>query len=355
MFYLSAVFSVLALVFSFICVLAARQRIAVSASLSAQRALHGESASLCIHIAGRSILPISPIGITVCIGDEMQQYEVNASGDTQITIALHGQHVGIIDAHVCNYTLSDIFGLFRINRVLNDSHALLVLPRAFEVQPLHFMPGDDGRSLQNRTTEDLSSPEDTRLYRSGDALKRIHWKLSTRRRELIVRKFETPAPPDTLILLDCTLPGDDDATLQVRASLRDALCETALSVASMQSRSDSPVRVPLYGENANEFLSDRTGSVEILQEMLALQPFIGGIEFSRVLHMELRRMRRTGATVIITSRLNAGIVEGVKHIRRMGPAARVYLVTYTPNAPEDLPYVAQLQQCMVEVCYVTPA
>ena len=141
----------------------------------------------------------------------------------------------------------------------------------------------------------------------------------------------------------------------MRASLRDALCETALSVALMQMRGDSPVRVPLYGEAASEFLSDRSGHAEILQELLSRQPFLGGVEFSRVLHLELRRMRRTGATVIITTRLDAGIVEGVKHIRRMGPAARVYLITRTPDRSEDRPYVAQLQQCLVEVCYVTPA
>ena len=66
-------------------------------------------------------------------------------------------------------------------------------------------------------------------------------------------------------------------------------------------------------------------------------------------------MRRTGATVIVTSRLNAEVVEGVIHIRRMGPSARVYYVTHTPDAPEDKPYIAQLQQNLVEVCYVKPA
>ena len=66
-------------------------------------------------------------------------------------------------------------------------------------------------------------------------------------------------------------------------------------------------------------------------------------------------MRRTGAAVIITTRLDAGIVEGVSHIRRMGPSARLYLVTYTPDDPEYQPYVTRLQHHLVEVCYVTPA
>ena len=89
--------------------------------------------------------------------------------------------------------------------------------------------------------------------------------------------------------------------------------------------------------------------------MLATQPFGGGEDFSRVLNLELRRMRRTGAAVVITTRLDAQIVEGVSHIRRMGPSARLYLVTYTPDDPACQPFVSRLQHHLVEVCYVTPA
>ena len=66
-------------------------------------------------------------------------------------------------------------------------------------------------------------------------------------------------------------------------------------------------------------------------------------------------MRRTGATIVITTRLDAHIVEGVSRIRRMGPSARLYLVTYTPDSPEDQPFITRLQHHLVEVCYVTPA
>ena len=138
-------------------------------------------------------------------------------------------------------------------------------------------------------------------------------------------------------------------------NLRDALCETAVAVANMQMEDQSPVRLPLYGESANEFSSDNAAGLTLLQEMLARQPFGNGEDFARVLNLELRRMRRTGAAIIITTRLDARIVEGVSHIRRMGPSARLYLVTYTPDDPRYQPFVTRLQHHLVEVCYVTPA
>ena len=354
MFYLSAVFAVLALLFSLATLLIARRTLTVSCQTSPAKLPRGDRARIRIRLRQHGFVPLGPAALTVNAGSGPEEYLLPLRrGGAALELESIIPHVGEVSVGVTQAFVSDILGLFRFSLPLREaSAALLALPRSFEVAPLRFLEGEEGGPAQNRITEDLSSPEDTRAYRAGDALKRVHWKITARKRELTVRKFETPAPPDTLILLDCAAPAG--APEQVPA-LRDALCETALSVAEIQARSEAPLRVPLYGQAANEFLSDRGGSVNMLAEMLARQPFAGGLEFSRVLGAELRRMRRTGATVIITTRLDAGIVEGVRHIRRMGPSARFYYITFTPEAPEDQPYVAQLQQSLVEVCYVTPA
>ena len=356
MFYLAAVFAMLALGSSLLCVLLARRAMTVTCRLQPDRVPRGEHARLTARVCCRFPLPLAQLSVTLIAAGERAALPLTLRrGEGELTLDVAARHIGEWPAGVEEIVLTDLLGLFRVRaRKRGESPSLLALPRSFEVEPLRFLQSDEGRSLQNRTTEDLSSPEDTRGYRAGDPLKRVHWKLTARRRELIVRKFETPAPPDTLILMDCTAPERTDDP-EAAAGLRDTLCETALSVAEMQARGDIFVRVPMYGEHTSEFLSGRGSDIGTLAEMLARQTFMGGVEFYRVLHLELRRMRRTGATVIVTSRLNAEVVEGVIHIRRMGPSARVYYVTHTPDAPEDKPYIAQLQQNLVEVCYVTPA
>jgi uncharacterized protein (DUF58 family) len=359
MFYLSAVFGVLMLLFSLLTVCIAKRCIRFRCELLSQSVLRGEYIHAQLTAECGVILPISPVLVLLCCGGKTYavQFERLTKQNQTQNISIPAPHVGVPEIGVDTWIFSDIFGLFEIRMRGGETGECLVLPRDFEVQALRFLSSDDGRALPNRTSEDLSSPDDTRAYRPGDPLKRVHWKLSARRRELTVRRYETPAPPDTLILMDCTLPGSPADSEENRAVLRDTLCETALSVALMQSRSDAPVRMPFYGEQTAEFYmgEGHTQSISMLPELLARQPFSGGADFARVLNLELRRMRRTGATVIITSRLSADVVEGIAHIRRMGPSARVYLITKTPDAPQDRPYVARLQQCMVEVCYVSPA
>lgn len=356
-FYLTACLGLLSLLYAFFSILLSRFRLRVTQRLSSGRVLRGEETALALTVSRRGLLPVCPLYITVRAGDSSLSACAQPSSrrEQRILLPLSARHVGVFPVRTESYTYYDMLGLCRARVRCREEAELLVLPRVFDVEPLRFFSGDDGRTLQNRTTEDLSSPEDVRAYHRGDPLKRVHWKLSARKRELIVRRFETPAPPDTLVLLDCAQPGQKDTPENERLMLRDALCETALSVISMQLALQSPVRLPLYGRQAQEFHSSNADDLSLAQELLARQPFQGGVEFERVLHMELRRMRQTGATVIITTRLNAAMIESITHIRRMGPNARVYLVTSTPDAAQDRPYVAQLQQCLVEVCYVTPA
>lgn len=265
-------------------------------------------------------------------------------------------HVGVVAARVTKVCVSDLFHLLRLCRRQREAPPrIVVLPRDFDVPSLRFLSRDDGRALPNRSSEDVTSPEDTRAYRPGDPLKRVHWKLSARNREMIVRRFEIPAPPDTLILMDCCDPVCEGGEPDGLARLRDTLCETALSVAKAQMERERPVRMPLYGARTGEFRADRTGSLALLREELAYQIFRGGEPFDQVLNLELRRMRRTGATVVITTRLDARIVEGVKHIRRMGSSVRFCLVTFKADDEAYAPYITQLQHDLVEVCHVTPA
>lgn len=348
----------LVLLYSFVSCLWARQTAECRQHLSAQSVPRGDSAFLAAQAYHACPLPISPLRGQYAWAGQEGECEFPAAPFRSATrrVPLSARHVGQFNAGVGSLIIQDVFGLFQMRKKPSASGSVLtVLPRPFEIEKPRFSLGDDGSAALSRTQEDYNAPEDVRAYIPGDAMKRIHWKLSSRKRELLVRRFETPAPPDTLILLDCDTPLGGENVAEGKESLRDALCETAVAVARLQMEDGSPVRLPIYGSRANEFSSDHAAGLTLLQEMLAAQPFGGGEDFARVLNLELRRMRRTGAAVIITTRLDAQIVEGVSRIRRMGPSARLYLVTYTPDDPAYQPFVARLQHHLVEVCYVTPA
>ena len=357
-FYLIAWVLMLMIAYSGISVLLARQWTVITQGMDSLQVERGGKARLSVGLATRNPLPAGPVSLSLSLPDGKSEVQLYPGflGEKTADFNLLFNHVGVWPCGAKTLVFTDIFGLFHLKKTLKTPlPQMLVLPRGFEVQPMPFAQMDDGRALPNRTGEDVTSPEDTRPYRQGDPFKRIHWKLSSRTRELVVRRFEVPAPPDTLILMDCTEPVGGEGKQDGRLRLRDTLCETALAVAAMQMAGEHPVRLPLYGATQTEFQSDRSGSLHLLKAELAYQLFRGGEPFERVLNLELRRMRRTGATVVITTRLDASIVEGVNNIRTSGPNVRFYLITFDAGHERYTPYIQRLQQHMVEVNYVTPA
>ena len=336
----------------------AEKSVKVENALSGAKVNRGEVVSMEISVSHRSPLPIAPVAL------HMRATSNTPAGTIHLTQlgrrrqrVVHkfaADHVGAMFPGVESYEVSNVFGFFkREHKPDMAGQELLVLPVPFDVEPLTFAAGDMGVETMRRAMEDPSSPNDFRAYQQGDPLKRIHWKMSARKRELFVKQFEEPALPDALVMLDTSPPQlaeglPDDQS----AFLKDALLETAASVVACQIRQDNPVRMPLVGDRPMEY-SSRMGLPVLLDE-LARCTFNETERFERVLMMQLAELRKTGAVVIITTRLTSAVVDMIVRMKRMGPNVRLYLVTFVAENPETLPLVAKLQHAGVEVNYVTP-
>lgn len=351
-----AVLIALMVAFSFLGVWQAARTLEVHSDLSGRSVQRGENVMLTVTVKHRGIIPIAPMLLELYATPDTPETAVrlkDAPGRTQkLTLPFHATHVGVSSPGVKSCTVEDLFGFFSMTKQPKAAKSeLLVLPMPFQVEQLTFAPGDSGLETMARATEDVTSPSDIRAYMPGDALKKIHWKLSARKRELVVRRFEEPVLPDALVLMDCSPPpswGHPEA----EADVRDSLLETAASVMNSQMATDHAVRLPLLGEHPVEL--DKAMGMPMILENLARVDFSETDRFERVLLLETRRMRKVGATVVISARLSSHMVDVMIRMRRMGPIVRLYLVTFTPDDPLVLPLISKLQQGEIEVCYVTP-
>ena len=212
-------------------------------------------------------------------------------------------------------------------------------------------PGDPGSEIMARATEDLNAPSDIRAYQPGDAMKKIHWKLSLRKGELIVRKFDEPLMQDVLILMDCSRPPVWGYP-QAEADIRDALLETAASLFSDQIKTDHPVRMPLTGSHPADV--DRVMGLANAFDCLARVDFTETDRFERILQMESRRLRKVGCVAAVSARLNSVMVDIMVRIHRAGPNVRFFLITFVPDEAGMLALISRLRQGGVEVAYVVP-
>lgn len=352
----AALLLVICVALAFVSVWLAARSLSVSTRLADRTVRRGEDVLLEITVRHQGILPIAPLTVHLAATPDAPEAELalqDMPGKRQrLQLPFHAAHIGVSRPGIKAVTVSDLFGMYSATKAPEvEGSELIVVPTPFDVDELIFAPGDSGLETMARATEDVNNPADVRGYQPGDAMKKIHWKLSLRKRELMIRRFEEPVLPDALVLMDCSAPpkiGHEEA----EADMRDALLETAASVMAQTMHTDHAARLPLPGAHPVELYKGM--GMPIILENLARADFSATDRFERILLLETRRMRRVGATVIISARLNSRMVDMMIRMRKMGPYVRFYFVTFTPDAESVLPLISKLQQGLVEVCYVTP-
>ena len=356
LFLLLSVLSVLTVVWSLAAVLWASATLEVAGDLAGLTVRRGEDLTVTLRMRHRGLLPIAPLLLEIAdpsgsIGREIRLKSMPRRMQS-LRLPVHAAHVGVYPVGLRACVVEDLLGIVRKLVVVPDaSFSLTVLPRTFSVEPLTLAPGDPGSEIMARATEDLNAPSDVRSYQPGDAMKKIHWKLSLRKGELIVRKFDEPILQDVLILMDCSRPPSWGHP-RAEADIRDALLETAASVLADQVSTDHQVRLPLLGSHPVDV--DKGMGLPIAMDYLARVDFSETDRFERVLIMESRRLRKVGCVVVVSARLNIPMVDIMVRMHRSGPNIRLCLVTFAPEDGNVLPLISRLRQAGVEVSCITP-
>jgi uncharacterized protein (DUF58 family) len=101
--------------------------------------------------------------------------------------------------------LTDAFGLCEVTRSFSAADLLVVTPQVVTLPPVR-LGGDWAGAGESRARSVATAGEDdaaTREYRQGDDLRRIHWRSTARKGELMVRREEQPWQSRAALLLDC--------------------------------------------------------------------------------------------------------------------------------------------------------
>ncbi len=126
------------------------------------------------------------------------------------------EHCGLLCCTLQQPKICDLLGLFTRRLPVPPPAQMLVLPIPADVPPPPPVNGgvQDGTGLRPRPGGGPGEDYDLRTYRPGDPIRAVHWKLSSKRDELIVR--ESLAPPSVSLVLTLDLfgtPEDLDRTL----------------------------------------------------------------------------------------------------------------------------------------------
>ncbi|MDR0396300.1 MAG: DUF58 domain-containing protein [Oscillospiraceae bacterium] len=303
-------------------------------SVSGEDIPRGESRTLRVTLKHSCPLPIAPVWAEIRApsldGNDREAVRIpaRAFNPRSSAVRIHCPHVGRFTVGLTKLAVEDVFGLFSFHRSRPEWCVdTLVLPRVEPLDCPPFSPGESETELVSRATEDATSPSGVRDYQPGDEMKKIHWKLSLRKREILVKTFDQPLRPDAVVLLDCALP----ARSGLSHDARDRLCDIAASMCAALLSADAIVRMPLTGTPPEDVTLRKGDLLAPALRSIARMRFSGQTPFERVLALESARMRQSGTTVCVTGSLSPESADRVIRLRRLGPTVRVYLVADNPD------------------------
>ena len=214
----------------------------VSRSFSPDIVAVGSDVDVRARVAIRSPLPIAqgrwtdtlPRGIS---GDATGDFPAVASGmrternGVEITYQVRAERRGVRRFGPLTITSTDPFGFARRRHAVGGTVALTVAPVIVDLGALADLPGEAGGSMHTATHQ-LGQGADNlvpRHYTPGDSMRRIHWRASAHRDELMVRQEEQETAPEATVIFDRAVRRWDQSA--ARAPGADPGFEAAVSAA----------------------------------------------------------------------------------------------------------------------------
>jgi len=246
-----------------------------------------------------------------------------------VTYSLRSEIRGRYPIGPLRLRLTDAFGMCEVTRAFSATDSLVVLPKTWPLDAVRpgSMWGGKGESLSRRAAASGEDDVATREYRHGDDLRRVHWRSTARRGELMVRTDEQPRRMRATVLFDARRighRGDGPASsfewaVSAAASVAVHLAEQRYGVRIIHDGRTTSWSTPLTGIVSGSLLDDlavvTTGPQELLADAVNVLARDGG----------------DGLVVVVLGETDESDVKALARLGQQGGARGIAILLRTTN------------------------
>lgn len=244
----------------------------------------GADIGLTITVRNQSNLPISYLSLVLVANNgfakQKTKYKISCFVDgksqQKLQCSLSSNHCGNIEVSCKSIRIYDYLRIFYLKKAMNQSIKITVLPEPYEIEEQikfdyrnEMMESDVYSKI--KSGDDPSEVFAIRDYQQGDKLHRIHWKLSTKKKQFLVKEYSLPIGCSVCILLEFHFKGNEKEQL----TYMDGLLETMLSLSYSLIQSDCPHIISWYDKEQDEFRQVKVNTEEdvymVVEEVLHIK------------------------------------------------------------------------------------
>ena len=198
----------------------------------------GEVVPVSIQLHNPTIFPVSQLKLSLTYKNaySAQKYKksfvvcIDANTKTSVICNLYSEYAGNLEITLNSLRNYDYLKLFSLRKKKNTQLVVAVLPIYYELPQTLFSSLHTGIVESDyysaiKSGDDPSEVFAIREYREGDRQQRIHWKLSRKQNQLMIKEFSDPLNCSILLFVDLCIPAEMN-----RMVFMDSILECALSL-----------------------------------------------------------------------------------------------------------------------------
>ncbi|HOV27027.1 MAG TPA: DUF58 domain-containing protein [Pseudobacteroides sp.] len=149
--------------------------------------------------------------------------------DKKYSFELECNYRGNYEIGIKSVQFEDFFGLFRLTYKNTETKYITVYPKIVFLERFDLKTNymSETKSVLNDRFEDMTTVSDLRKYAYGDSLKKIHWKLTAKTQNLMVKNFQSTTQTSCVVFLDLQ---KNPYSHEINTIIEDKVLECAISV-----------------------------------------------------------------------------------------------------------------------------
>lgn len=262
------------------------KKLSVSLSLSDSAIQRGSELRVQLQVTNPTRFPVGELRARLILRDIQSENRMSiplrtgaeSRGTDAWETTLRPEHCGVLELSATEIRIFDYIGLWSAKgKQLPVSRFVSVLPRIYPEEL-------SGKRCVTKTTanaeEKVSGSErdtqevcDTRLFQRGDTLRMVHWKLSAKENDLLVKEFSTAADTAQMVVADSSCVHPEAVTPETR----DLFYERVSAYAAGLLENNQPCEILWYSSAEQAVHMERVESEESLYR--ALEALLGAVPY----------------------------------------------------------------------------
>lgn len=302
-------------------------------TLPAAELAAGENITVKYLVKNPSLIPFPHIEVENDFGyrltgvrDSRKVFSLQAKDWREEQTVLPCRRRGFYELGSIRLIIRDILNMAAFKKTITARISLKVYPRVEPIHSFRIIASQQMGHLKVKDPlfRDYAELADLRQYREGDPVKRIHWKVSARKEELMVKHFEERGDTEVMILLDSFR---DHYREDTEGWTEDQLVEAAASVIDYCLKRNIRVTLCCHSQGKEvQLQGDLPASLKHFLDGLALFHPTAAVSFDDQMDHWTTRLQQGTALLLMTPVLTTGLAaRGIRLKRKnIHPAFLVF-------------------------------